>query len=116
MARLLQEVIEASRRTGRPVFGRGPGAGTLVRTMAAYELPALQAFASQVDTAARKGTAGPALMHALVQTYIVAYQDRALQQAEKLETRLSVPSVLFFFLPLLFLLLTPMLIPLLRIM
>jgi hypothetical protein len=87
-----------------------------VRTTEQYDLPALQAFATQVDTAARKGAAGPELMHALVQTYIVAYQDRSLQEAEKLETRLAVPSVFFFFMPLLFLILVPMLIPLLRIM
>ena len=116
MASLLRRVIEASRQTGRPVFGRGPSAGTLVRTTEQYGLPALQAFATQVDTAARKGAAGPELMHALVQTYIVAYQDRSLQEAEKLETRLAVPSVFFFFMPLLFLILVPMLIPLLRIM
>ena len=85
------------------MFGRGPSAGTLVRTTEEYDLPALQAFATQVDTAARKGAAGPELMHALVQTYIVAYQDRSLQEAEKLETRLAVPSVFFFFMPLLFL-------------
>ena len=111
MASLLRRVIEASRQTGRPVFGRGPSAGALVRTTEQYDLPALQAFATQVDTAARKGAAGPELMHALVQTYIVAYQDRSLQEAEKLETRLAVPSVFFFFMPLLFLILVPMLIP-----
>jgi Flp pilus assembly protein TadB len=116
MAALLRGVIVASRRSGHPVFGRGPSAGTLVRTTEPYDLPALQAFATQVDTAARKGAAGPELMHALVQTYIVSYQDRSLQEAEKLETRLAVPSVFFFFMPLLFLILVPMLIPLLRIM
>lgn len=116
MAALLRRVVEASRSTGRPIFGRGPGAGTLVQTMAEYGLSSLQAFASQVDTAARKGAAGPELMDALVQTYIVAYQDHSLQEAEKLETRLAAPSVFFFFLPLLMLILVPMLIPLMRIM
>lgn len=116
MASLLRRVIEASRQTGRPVFGRGPSAGALVSTTEQYDLPALQAFATQVDTAARKGAAGPELMHALVQTYIVAYQDRSLQEAEKLETRLAVPSVFFFFMPLLFLILVPMMIPLLNVL
>ncbi|MCO6451209.1 MAG: type II secretion system F family protein [Caldilineales bacterium] len=116
MATLLQQAMESARRTGRPVFGRGPTPGALVTTTEAYDLPALRAFAVQLDTAARKGAAGPALMNALVQTYIVAYQDRSLQQAEKLETRLAVPSVLFFFMPLLFLILVPMLLPLLRIL
>ena len=116
MAALLRRVVEASRSTGRPIFGRGPSAGTLVQTISEYSLPSLQAFASQVDTAARKGAAGPELMEALVQTYIVAYQDRSLQEAEKLDTRLAAPSVFFFFLPLLLLILVPMLIPLLRIL
>ncbi len=116
MAALLRRVVEASRSTGRPIFGRGPSAGTLVQTMSEYGLSSLQAFASQVDTAARKGAAGPELMDALVQTYIVAYQDHSLQEAEKLETRLAAPSVFFFFLPLLMLILVPMLIPLMRIL
>ena len=116
MAVLLQQVLEHSRRSGQPIFGRGPGAGALVSTLARYDTPALHAFASQLDTAARKGAAGSALMNALVQTYIVAYQDKSLQAAEKLESQLAVPSVLFFFLPLLLLILVPMMLPVLRVL
>ena len=42
--------------------------------------------------------------------------NKALRDAESLENRLAVPSVLFFFLPFLFVLLTPLVIPLLSIL
>lgn len=116
MAMLLRQVSEQARRNGRPIFSRGGAQGMLVQVVNGYGLPALQAFASQVDAAATRGVAGPALMNALVRTYIVAYEDKALQAAEKLETRLAVPSVLFFFLPLLMLILVPMMLPVLRVL
>ena len=88
----------------------------LVQAVNRYDLPSLRAFAAQVDAAASKGVAGPELMNALVRTYIVAYEDKALQAAEKLETRLAVPSVLFFFLPLLLLILAPLMMPVLKVL
>ena len=88
----------------------------LVQVVNRYDLPSLRAFAAQVDAAVSKGVAGPELMNALVRTYIVAYEDKALQNAEKLETRLAVPSVLFFFLPLLLLILAPLMMPVLKVL
>ena len=55
-------------------------------------------------------------MEGLARTLIIEYKDRALREAEALENRLAVPSVLFFFLPFLFLILAPLLVPLLSIL
>jgi len=115
-AALLRQVSEEARRRGRPIFSRGGAQGMLVLGVNRYDLPSLRAFAAQVDAAASKGVAGSELMNALVRTYIVAYEDRALQNAEKLETRLAVPSVLFFFLPLLLLILAPLMLPVLKVL
>lgn len=98
------------------MFGRGNIPGELYNTVQDYELTALKAFISQLELAARKGVAGPELMEALARTLIIEYKDRALREAEQLDNRLAVPAVLFFFLPFLFILLVPMLIPLLRMM
>ena len=73
----------------------------------------LRAFAAQVDMAARKGAAGPELMESLARMLVLEYKERSLREAEKLDSRLAVPSVLFFFLPFLFLILTPLLMPVL---
>ena len=116
VAALLRQVSEEARRQGRPIFSRGGAQGMLVQVVNRYDLPSLRAFAAQVDAAASRGVAGPELMNALVRTYIVAYEDKALQAAEKLETRLAVPSVLFFFLPLLLLILAPLMMPVLRVL
>ena len=116
VAALLRQVHEEARRSGRPIFSRGGARGMLIQVVNRYDLPSLRAFAAQVDAAASKGVAGPELMNALVRTYIVAYEDKALQAAEKLGTRLAVPSVLFFFLPLLLLILAPLMMPVLKVL
>jgi Flp pilus assembly protein TadB len=116
LAALMGRVVDRARATGRPVFGRGDTPGVLGEVVAEYDLASLRAFASQIDLAARKGAAGPELMQGLARTLIIEYKDHALRQAEALEHRLAVPSVLFFFLPFLFLVLAPLLLPLLNIL
>ena len=116
LAVLVRKVAEDARATGRPIFGRGSKDGALVRTVSAYDLPALRAFAAQIDLAARKGAAGPELMEGLAKTLIIEFKDRALREAEALDSRLAVPSVLFFFLPFLFLMLVPLMWPVLQVL
>jgi len=116
LAVLMSQVIEEGRAAGRPIFGRGELPGALMQVVDRYDLPALRAFASQIDLAARKGAAGPELMEGLARTLIIEYKDKSLRQAESLENRLAIPSVLFFFLPFLFVLLAPLVIPLLSIL
>ena len=69
-------------------------------------------FAAQM--AAKTGAAGPELMSGLAHTLIVEYKDRSLRAAEQLDSRLAVPSVGFFFMPFLFLILVPLLLPVLN--
>ena len=116
LARILQLALAESRATGRPLFGRGKVAGLLLEVAGRYDLPALRAFVVQVDMAARTGAAGPELMSGLAHTLIVEYKDRALREAEALDSRLAVPSVAFFFLPFLFLILVPLLLPVLNVL
>jgi Flp pilus assembly protein TadB len=118
LAALIQEAVTQSRIQGRPLLGRGTGGsgGVLLSVVESYDLPALSAFASQVELAARKGAAGPELMAALARTLILEYKEQALRSAESLESRLAVPSVLFFFLPFLFLILTPLVLPVLDVL
>ncbi len=111
LAALLKLALAEQRTSGRPIFGRGKVPGLLLDVADRYDLPALRAFVAQIDMAARTGAAGPELMSGLAHTLIVEYKDRALREAEALDSRLAVPSVGFFFMPFLFLILAPLLLP-----
>ncbi len=113
LAAILKLALAEQRTSGRPIFGRGKVPGLLLDVADRYDLPALRAFVAQVDMAARTGAAGPELMSGLAHTLIVEYKDRALREAEALDSRLAVPSVGFFFMPFLFLVLVPLLLPVL---
>jgi Flp pilus assembly protein TadB len=114
LARILQLALAEQRATGRPLFGRGRVPGVLLEVAWRYPLPALRAFVAQIDMAATTGAAGPELMSGLAHTLIVEYKDRSLREAEALDSRLAVPSVGFFFLPFLFLILVPLMLPVLN--
>jgi Flp pilus assembly protein TadB len=114
LAAILQSALAEQRATGRPIFGRGKVPGVLLEVAGRYDLPALRAFVVQVDMAAKTGAAGPELMSSLAHTLIVEYKDRSLREAEALDSRLAVPSVGFFFMPFLFLVLVPLLLPVLN--
>ena len=113
LAAIVREAVGASRSSGKPLFGRGSTSGTLVETAMKYELPQLQAFVSQIDLAARKGVAGPELMERLSRALILEFKEESLREAEALDNRLVVPSVLFFFVPFLFMVMAPLVFPLL---
>lgn len=114
LARIIKIALEEQRTSGRPLFGRGKVPGVLLEIAERYDLPALRAFVAQIDMAARTGAAGPELMSGLAHTLIVEYKDRSLREAEALDSRLAVPSVGFFFMPFLFLILVPLLLPVLN--
>jgi tight adherence protein C len=113
LAALVAGAVAEARAVGRPLLGRSDLPGVLLDVVDRYQLPSLRAFAAQVDLAARKGVAGPELMESLARMLVLEYKERALREAEKLDSRLAVPTVLFFFLPFLFLILTPLLMPVL---
>ena len=114
LAALIRSAVRTSATTGAPLFGRDRTEGVLVRLVSNYDLISLQAFIRQLDMAARKGVAGPEQMQRLANTLIIAHKERALREAEKLDGQLAVPAVVFFFTPFLFLLLAPLLFPLLE--
>jgi pilus assembly protein TadC len=115
LANLIREAVDLSSRTARPLIGRNDGmAGLLVEVASGYDLPSVRSFAQQVDAAASKGTRGPQMMQTLARTLIIQYKDRAMREAEALDSRLALPSVGFFFMPFIFLLLVPLIYPILE--
>lgn len=112
LSALIRRALQESRTSRRPMFGRVNAPGVWREVVERYDLPSLRAFALQIEIAARKGAAGPELMESLSHSLILSYKEQALREAEKIENRLAVPSVLFFFMPLMALILTPLLLPL----
>ncbi len=112
LAVLIRIAVQESRQERMPLFGRAHAPGTWRRVVDRYQLASLRAFAVQIEIAARKGTAGPELMASLSRSLILSYKDQAMREVEKFESRLAVPSVLFFFLPLMVIVLTPLILPL----
>ena len=116
LARFLKLAMEEQRTTARPLFSRDKVPGLLPEVARRYDLPALRAFVAQIDLAAKTGAAGPELMSGLAHSLIIEYKDRSLREAEALDSRLAVPSVGFFFMPFMFLILVPLLLPVLNVL
>jgi len=102
---LLSEALEASRQTGRPLYSRKPMTGALVETMRASGVPALAAFASQLDLVAAKGVAGASLMSEIARSLGQEYKAKLQSDVEKLDSKLVMLVAVFFFVPFVVLLL-----------
>lgn len=114
LSALLEEAVEMSRSTGRPLFSRKPISGTLVEVMG-QSGPALHAFGSQLDLVASKGVAGAALMSEIARALGQEYRAAKMSEIEKLDSRLVLVTSLFFFAPFVFLLLFAALTPVLSV-
>lgn len=99
LSALLREAVEASRGTGKPLFSRKPITGALVEVMGQSGIPALHAFASQLDLVASKGVAGAALMSEIARALGQEYRAKLQSEVEKLDSRLVMVVALFFFMP-----------------
>lgn len=114
LALLVSEAVQQSRRTGRPLFSRRPVTGMLVETVRAWDLPALNTFARQIDLAAAKGVAGAEQMNRAAKGLTREYREELLRRAEKLESDLVVPGMLFVFMPFLIAVIATIGLPILR--
>ncbi len=109
LARLLLEAVAEARRTGRPLFSRGPARGVLVDVLRRMGEEALATFAVQLDLVAEKGAAGADLMASVAEALAREEQARAMRAAERLESDLVIPAALFFFLPFVAIVMLPLL-------
>ncbi len=106
---LLLEAVRASRQTGKPLLSHGAQTGALQDVFASTRLPALRAFAVQLDLAAGAGVEAPERMAELSQTLGNEYRLRLTEQLEKLESKLTAAVSLFYFAPMIGLILVPLL-------
>jgi len=115
LSALLRDAMEDARQSGRALFSRKPLKGSLVETMRISGIPALHAFASQLDMVSSKGVAGAELMSEIARALGQEYRARLLSDVEKLDSRLTLTVTFFFFLPFVAILLYAALAPVLQI-
>lgn len=101
LSRMLQQAIEEATQSGGLLFSRDQIQGRLYAHIETYQMPQLNAFASQVDLVASRGSDGPSQMAQVVRGLAREYRTEVTRQAEELDGRLLMPITLFFFIPLL---------------
>jgi Flp pilus assembly protein TadB len=107
MARWLQRVL-AGRPADRPLLGRPDGRPGYLREEAARTgVPALINFAVQLDILQKSGVGGEVLLGSLAEAVAAEHQARVMARAEELSDKLTMPVVIFYFLPYLAGLLVP---------
>lgn len=114
LAAIVREAVQNAQRTGRPLFSRKPVMGVLAESVTAWDLPALNTFARQLDLAAAKGVAGAEQMNRTARGLTREYREELLRRSERLESNLLVPSMVFVFLPLLIAVLVTVGLPVLK--
>ena len=106
---ILHEAIEEARRQGRVLFSRPPHTGVLKEVLSSWNFDPLTAFASQIDLAAAKGVDMAKQMSAVAQGLAREYRAEVTRAAETVENRLLAPMTIFFFLPMLLVVMGPLL-------
>ena len=101
LSRMITDAVEMAQQSGSLLFSRDKIQGVLLGHLRKYQMPQLDAFASQVDLVASRGSDGPAQMAEVVRGLAREYRSEVTKQAEALDGKLLMPITAFFFIPLL---------------
>ncbi len=100
VARWLQRTL-AARPADRPLLGRSLGGrpGFLREEAGRAGVPGLVNFAVQLDILQESGAGGEILLGSLAESVAAEYQARVMARAEALADKLTLPVMIFYFLP-----------------
>ncbi|MBT7072361.1 MAG: hypothetical protein HN855_15425 [Anaerolineae bacterium] len=101
LSRMINDAVEIAQQSGSLLFSRDKIQGVLLVHLRKYQLPQLDAFASQIDLVSSRGSDGPAQMAEVVRGLAREYRSEVTKQAEALDSKLLMPITAFFFIPLL---------------
>ncbi len=96
---MIQSAIEQTQQSGYPLFSRENTPGVLREVFTAARLPALRAFATQLDLVAAKGVEGAHLMSEIARSLAREHRELVLEETEKLDGKLTVAVATFYFGP-----------------
>ncbi len=99
LSALIGETLETARQEGRPLFRHGETPGVLRQMFDQAGVPALSAFAAQLDIVAEKGVEGAFLMSEIARSLAREHREMVLNETEKLDGRLTVAVAMFYFIP-----------------
>ncbi len=109
LAGLVREASAQAAYLGIPVFSHEQK-GALREAFEASGIAALRAFGVQLDVAASKGVDVAQRMSEISSSLAAEYRQRLMRKAEKLDTGMTVAVALFYFVPMMALILVPLLI------
>lgn len=102
---LLEEAGTRGRQTGRPLLSHGAQVGVIREVFDETRVPALRAFAVQLDLAASTGLEGAQRMQEISKTLASEYRQQLLESTETLEDKLVTAISAFYFAPMMLLIL-----------
>jgi hypothetical protein len=109
MGVILKDVMDlVSAQGGALLFSHAGAEGVIVRYFVELKYTPLESFAARIDAVASKGADGPRRMNDLAGDLSTEYQVFVARAAETLDGKLLMPTVLFFFGPLLLAVFIPM--------
>jgi len=110
LAGLVREAAAQAAYLGIPVFSHEKRKGSLRKSFESSGISALRAFGVQLDVAASKGVDVAQRMSEISSSLAAEYRQRLMRKAEKLDTGMTVAVALFYFVPMMALILVPLLI------
>jgi len=109
---VINNAVSRARQSERAMFSRGASKGILMEEMSKHDLPELSRFAMQLDRVAAKGVDAPRIMVEIARGLAREYRSQIQQTASNMENELLIPMTLFFFLPFIVSILTPVMVSL----
>ena len=110
LAGMIREAAAQAAYLGIPVFSHEKRKGAFREAFEESGIAALRAFGVQLDVAASKGVDVAQRMSEISSSLAAEYRQRLMKKAEKLDTGMTVAVALFYFVPMMALILVPLLI------
>jgi Flp pilus assembly protein TadB len=108
LSKLIKRAFEMTNSTGTPVFSTPTTRGTLLQVMMGTKVSVLTALSAQLDLVARKGSEAADLMTDIGKSIAIECYEEKVVAAETMESALILPSTVFYFLPLIIVVMLPL--------
>lgn len=112
LGKVISDAVSQSRQSDRAMFSRGASKGVLMEELNQHGLPELSRFAMQLDRVAAKGVDASRIMVEIARGLAREYKSQIQQTASNMDNELLIPMTMFFFLPFIVSILTPVMVSL----